>query len=138
MKVPVQLNGIHGRYATALYTAAVKTKKVDEVAGDLARIKLSIAADPKINAFLETPILSKLDKIAGVEQLLKRGKYSAETLNFFVILAENGRLDMTHKILSGFEQLISAHHGHVTVIVTSAKVFAQFNVIYSRNWMQNH
>lgn len=105
-----------------MYTAAVKTKKVDEIAGDLQRIKQFIVADPKISAFLDTPILSKLDKIAGVEQLLKKGKYSAETLNFFVILAENGRLDMTHKILTSFEQLISAHHGHVTVIVTSAKV----------------
>jgi F-type H+-transporting ATPase subunit O len=118
----VQLHGIHGRYATALYTAAVKTKKVDEIASDLARIKQFISADAKINAFLETPILSKLDKIAGVEQLLAKGKYSAETLNFFVILAENGRLDMTHKILLSFEQLISAHHGHVAVVVTSAKV----------------
>lgn len=90
----------------------------------MQRIKLFIQSDPKITSFLETPILSKIDKIAGVELLFKKGKYSPETLNFFMILAENGRLELTSKILFSFEQLISAHSGHVTVVVTSAKVIS--------------
>lgn len=40
------------------------------------------------------------------------------------LIAENGRLSQTPKILESFEQLLNAHFGDVTVTVTSAQALS--------------
>ncbi|KAJ3116404.1 ATP synthase subunit O, mitochondrial, partial [Phlyctochytrium bullatum] len=121
VQVPLVLHGIEGRYATALFTAASKTNSLDAVESDIQRIKGAIAKDAGLQTFLETPILDRTAKKEGVTSLLSKGKYSEVTTNFFNLLAENGRLDHTSKIVGSFEQLLLAHRGEVPVVVTSAK-----------------
>lgn len=38
-QLPVQVHGIEGKYAAALYTSALKTKSLDAVDKDLAQVK---------------------------------------------------------------------------------------------------
>jgi F-type H+-transporting ATPase subunit O len=83
VKVPLTLHGIEGRYATALFTAAHKKKTLDTVENELKKIKTAIEKEPKLRKFLEDPSLSRQNKKAGVEELLKGGKYSEVTKNFF-------------------------------------------------------
>ena len=42
-------------------------------------------------------------------------------LIFIALLADNGRLNQTLKIISAFQSLMIAHRGEVNVVVTSAK-----------------
>ena len=121
-KPQVELHGIHGRYATALFDSAIKLNKVDAIEADLKKIQSAIKADAKLSNFLETPIIDKSAKIEGVKKMLQKGNYTPATLNFFQLLAENGRLDQTEKIFEGYAQLLAAHRGIVKVVVTSAKV----------------
>ncbi|KAI8853132.1 OSCP/delta subunit of ATPase [Chytridium lagenaria] len=112
---------VKGRYATALFTAASKKGVLDTVEADIQKIKSVIQKDVTLQSFLETPIVGRTAKKDGVSSLLSKGKYSDITANFFSVLAENGRLDHTNKIVSSFEQLLLAHRGEIPVIVTSAK-----------------
>ncbi len=115
------LHGLDGRYATALYSAAVKKQQLDAVESELKRIQQVVEKDTKLRNFLMNPILSRDQKSEGVNMMLSQ-KYSELTKNFFQLLAENRRLDETMKIIDSFMQLMSAHRGEVNVTVTTAKV----------------
>ncbi|KAJ3059998.1 ATP synthase subunit O, mitochondrial [Podochytrium sp. JEL0797] len=121
VKIPLTLHGIDGRYATALFSAASKKNALPEVETELTKIGSVLAKDPKLQAFLETPIIDRAAKQEGIASILAAGKYSALTSNFFNVLAENGRLDQTNKVISSFAQLMTAHRGEVPVTVTSTK-----------------
>ncbi|KAI8926934.1 OSCP/delta subunit of ATPase [Entophlyctis helioformis] len=118
---PITLHGIDGRYATALYTAAVKQNLLEKVEGELKIVDSVINKDAGVKTFLESPLLDRLARKEGVKALLAQGRYSPITANFFDLLAENGRLDQTKKIISAFGQIMMAARGELNVTVTSAK-----------------
>ncbi|KAK0553193.1 ATP synthase F0 subcomplex subunit OSCP atp5 [Tilletia horrida] len=126
IKVPIQLNGLPGKYATAAYTAALRkdSKTLSKVESDVKAIQATLAGSDgaKFSAFLNNPTLAAKEKVAGIEQLLgnKDAKPDAVTKNLFTVLAENGRLSDTPKVLEGFLELMSAHRGEVTVTITTA------------------
>ncbi|KAL9940933.1 hypothetical protein V8E36_000421 [Tilletia maclaganii] len=127
IKVPIQLNGLPGKYATAAYTAALRkdAKTLQKVESDVKAIQSALASadGDKFSAFLNNPTLAAKDKTAGIEKLLghKNSQPDAITKNLFSVLAENGRLSDTPKVLEGFLELMSAHRGEVTVTVTTAQ-----------------
>ncbi|KAJ3086623.1 hypothetical protein HK100_008643, partial [Physocladia obscura] len=120
-KIPVTLHGIDGRYATALYSAASKKNALPTVEAELVKIGTFIDKDIRIQSFLETPIIDRATKKEGVAAILASGKYSELTNNLFQVLAENGRLDLSKKVISSFGTLMTAHRGEISVVVTSAK-----------------
>ncbi|KAI8915815.1 OSCP/delta subunit of ATPase [Gorgonomyces haynaldii] len=120
VQVPLALHGIDGRYATALFTAAAKKDSLPKVEGDLKQIAGLLERDPAVATFLENPLIAREKKKEGVAIILGQGKYSDLTTNFFNVLAENGRLGLTTKILSSFAELTRAARGEVAVTVTSA------------------
>ncbi|KAK9722711.1 ATP synthase F0 subcomplex subunit OSCP atp5 [Basidiobolus ranarum] len=121
IKVPLTLFGLDGRYATALFTAASKTNQLDAVEGELTKLKQVIDKSDKIQFFLENPTLNREQKKNGIDLLLGEKKVTEVTKNFFSLLAENGRLNQTSKIINSFNSLMMAHRGEVLVTVTSAK-----------------
>ncbi|GAA5911807.1 F1F0 ATP synthase subunit 5 [Sporobolomyces salmoneus] len=120
--VPIQLNGLAGKYAGALYSAAVKNDALNKVEADLKGVKASLG-DASVQDFLANPILSSSDKASGIEALLKKSSpkgASDLTKNFFQVLADNGRLYETNKVITDFLEIMSAHRGEVKVTITSA------------------
>ncbi|CAG8565441.1 4652_t:CDS:10 [Ambispora leptoticha] len=122
VQIPITLFGIEGRYATALYGAAAKNKSLETVEAELKQVKLVVENDSKLLNFLEDPSLSPANKKEGVHKVLsKQGKISDITKNFFDVLAENGRLGKSHKIIDAYLTLMTAHRGEVPVTIISAK-----------------
>jgi len=121
IKAPITLHGIDGRYATALFTAAAKKKSLDSVETELKQVRSVIDKDARILGFLEDPSLSRQQKKAGVRELLGRSKYGEVTKNLFDVLAENGRLNETPRIIESYLSLMAAYRGEVPVVITSAK-----------------
>jgi F-type H+-transporting ATPase subunit O len=124
-QVPLVLHGIDGRYATALFSAASKQKALEKVENDLNNLKTLLESDKKVAWFLETPTIDRQKKQKVVDVLLEKGKYSPIVSNFLGVLAENGRLNETEKVISAFGQLMVAVRGEVSVVVTSAKELDQ-------------
>ncbi|EGO56413.1 hypothetical protein NEUTE1DRAFT_117317 [Neurospora tetrasperma FGSC 2508] len=122
VKPPVTLFGLDGTYATALYTAAVKTNALEPTAKSISSLGNLLAKDPKLASILETPTLSPADKSAIVAELQKSVGVSNETVkNFLATLAENNRLGLLPSVVAKFSELMSAARGEVEMVVTSAQ-----------------
>jgi len=124
---PIQLHGLSGKYAGALFTAALKKSAatLSAVEKDLQGVAAAIKAEPTIQDFLANPILSSKDRSAGIDSLLAKaspkGGPSEVTKNFFEVLAANGRLYDASKVIADFLEITSAHRGEVKVIITTAQ-----------------
>ena len=119
VSLPLVLHGIDGRYATAIYSAAVRKNSLDKVADELQTLK-PFLKDPKIKYFLETPTIDRSKKLEGVKLLQKQIGLTDTVSNFLNVLAENGRLKNTEQVVNAFESIMTAHRNEVEVEVTTA------------------
>ncbi|KAL2890941.1 ATP synthase subunit 5, mitochondrial [Ceratocystis lukuohia] len=121
-KPPVAVFGLDGTYASALYTAAVKTSSLDATAKAVASLDSLFAKDSKLGTVLSAPTLSDSDKSSIITELLKAaGTSDVTTKNFLDALAENNRLNLLEGALSKFSILMAAARGEVEMTVTSAQ-----------------
>ncbi|NWH40893.1 ATPO synthase, partial [Chloropsis hardwickii] len=112
VKPPIQVYGLEGRYATALYSAASKQKKLEQVEKELTRV-WSLLKDPKLSSVVMNPHTKSSVKQKAVNDALAREKMSPITVNLMNLLAENGRLRYTPGIVSAFGKIMSAFRGEV-------------------------
>uniref|UniRef100_A0A8C8RXU1 ATP synthase peripheral stalk subunit OSCP, mitochondrial n=1 Tax=Pelusios castaneus TaxID=367368 RepID=A0A8C8RXU1_9SAUR len=124
VKPPIQVYGLEGRYATALYSAASKQKKLDQVEKELSRVTM-LLKDPKLSSIVRNPHIKSAVKQKSVNDALVKEKLSPITINFMKLLAENGRLSQTPAVISAFEKLMSAFRGEVLCSVTTANPLDQ-------------
>lgn len=59
VKAPIEVHGIEGRYAHALYSAATKSKKLDAVEKDLKKVESLLEKDKQLSAFVRDPTFKK-------------------------------------------------------------------------------
>ncbi|THD22600.1 Mitochondrial ATP synthase subunit OSCP subunit [Fasciola hepatica] len=118
---PVQVFGVEGRYATALYSAASKMKTLDAVEKDLNTIRDTLAKDARLREFCVNPSLQRATKVIEFAKVLDKLKVNPQTKNMLVTLTENGRLGLISAVLEKFAQIMSAHRGEVTCVVRTAK-----------------
>ncbi|XP_050785683.1 ATP synthase subunit O, mitochondrial [Gopherus flavomarginatus] len=119
VKPPIQVYGLEGRYATALYSAASKQKKLDQVEKELSRV-LTLLKDPKLSSVVVNPHVKSVIKQKTINDALVKEKLSPITINFMKLLAENGRLQQTPDVISAFGKIMSAYRGEVLCSVTTA------------------
>ncbi|XP_026556344.1 ATP synthase subunit O, mitochondrial [Pseudonaja textilis] len=117
---PIQIYGLEGRYATALYSAASKQKKLDQVEKELTRV-LAVMKDPKLSSIVMNPYVKTKVKQQVVNDLLLKEKMSPLTINFVKTLAENSRLPYTTGVISAFGKMMSAYRGEILCSVTTAQ-----------------
>ncbi|KAK9355399.1 OSCP/delta subunit of ATPase [Lipomyces doorenjongii] len=116
---PVQLFGVDGTYASALYTAAAKNSSLDATSKALTYLKTLLDKDADVSGILSNPALSASDKKVVVETLSK--SVSVPTVaNLLAVLAENNRLGLLSEVIEKFGTLMSAYKGEVEATITSA------------------
>ncbi|XP_035249570.1 ATP synthase subunit O, mitochondrial-like [Anguilla rostrata] len=120
VKPPIQVYGVEGRYATALFSAASKQKNLELVEKELAHVS-TLIADPKLSSIAMNPHVKRSVKQKTFSDALTREKMSPITINLINVLAENGRLKLTSDVISAFSKMMSAHRGEVTCTVTTAQ-----------------
>jgi len=122
VRPPIAVFGVDGTYASALYTAAVKSSSVDPTARALTNLGQALSKDVKLAAILSTPTLSDADKSAIVGELQKQAGISHETVkNFLETLAENNRLGILPGVCEKYTQIMSAARGEIELKITSAQ-----------------
>ena len=117
-----KLYSLQGRYATALFSAAEKTKKLKEVETEIIKVKSFILKNSEMQNFLENPTVGRDAKKETVVSMLSKQKYSDLVVNFFKAMADNGRLSESLKIINSFEQLMKDYNSEIQVIVISNQV----------------
>ncbi|KAM6291181.1 ATP synthase peripheral stalk subunit OSCP, mitochondrial [Porphyrio hochstetteri] len=120
VKPPIQVYGLEGRYATALYSAATKQNKLDQIEKELSRV-WTLLKDPKLSSIVMNPHTKSTVKQKAVNDVLAKEKMSPVTVNLMNLLAENGRLRYMPGIVSSFGKIMSAYRGEVLCTVTTAQ-----------------
>lgn len=121
VKPPIQVFGVDGRYATALYSAASKQKTLSNVEKDLLKFEDLLKTDKKLSEFVKDPAIKRRDKAESLKAVGSKISLSKETANLLVLLAENGRLGYLNNIINTFKLLMAANRGEVPCQVTTAK-----------------
>uniref|UniRef100_A0A3Q2P9A6 ATP synthase peripheral stalk subunit OSCP, mitochondrial n=1 Tax=Fundulus heteroclitus TaxID=8078 RepID=A0A3Q2P9A6_FUNHE len=124
VKPPIQVYGVEGRYATALFSAASKQKKLDQVEQELGKVSVLIK-EPKIAGIVMNPHVKRSIKQKTFHDALTKAKVSPITINLLNVLADNGRLTKTADVITAFGKMMSAHRGEVICSVTTAQPLDQ-------------
>ncbi|CAL1538375.1 unnamed protein product [Lymnaea stagnalis] len=121
VQAPVQVYGVEGRYASALYSAAAKKSKLEVVEKDLQSLQKELDKNEDLLEYLRDPSLKRLEKKRAVQSFMKDQNFSELTVNLFVTLVDNGRMNKVQQVLSTYSKLMSAHRGEVMCNVVTAK-----------------
>ncbi|CAK4032022.1 ATP synthase subunit 5, mitochondrial [Lecanosticta acicola] len=120
-KPPIELFGVDGTYASALYTAAAKSSSLDSVSKAIESLTQTFKNDARLQTILSSPTLTADDKKQIVAEIQKTTNVQDKTIgNFLNTLAENNRLSVLEGVCEKFAQLISASRGEVEMTITSA------------------
>ncbi|XP_006862665.1 PREDICTED: ATP synthase subunit O, mitochondrial [Chrysochloris asiatica] len=119
VRPPVQIYGIDGRYATALFSAASKQNKLDQVEKELVKVA-QLLKDPKVALAILNPHVKRSIKVKSINDIVAKERLSSLTSNLINLLAENGRLNNTPGVISAFSTIMSVHRGEVPCTVTTA------------------
>ncbi|TMW53119.1 hypothetical protein DOY81_001847 [Sarcophaga bullata] len=121
VKPPIQVFGLDGRYATALYSAASKTKQLDQVEKDLNAFQATLKQDKKLREHVTSPIINRKVMATALKQSADKLRWAPSTSNLLGLLADNGRLKHLDGIINAFQVIMAAHRGEVVCEVVTAK-----------------
>ncbi|XP_005921266.1 ATP synthase subunit O, mitochondrial [Haplochromis burtoni] len=127
VRPPIQVYGVEGRYATALFSAASKQNKLDQVEQELGKVS-ALIKDPKMNSVVMNPHVKRSLKQKTFNDALAKAKVSPITVNLINVLADNGRLTLTGDVINAFSKMMSAHRGEVICSVTTAQPLDEANL----------
>ena len=89
---PTQYFGIDGRYATALYSAAIKSKNLETVEKDLLKLKNTLASDARLREFCLDPTIKRHVKVQAFSDVLNKlglSKQASNMLRKLVLISPN-------------------------------------------------
>lgn len=135
-KPPIDLHGLHARYANATYVAASKGNMLETVENELAGIKLTATNSAAFKNFLENPLISRDEKEKTVSDMFS-GKVSNVTMNLMMTLAGNAKLAEAPKIADTYSQLMKAKRGEVEATIISADPLTKAQVTAVEAAMKN-
>jgi len=115
------VSGLAGRYATALFGLADQQQALDEVAGDLIKLRQMIEESPDLSRLIRSPVLSREAQARAMAALTEKAALSQTVRNFVAVVAQNRRLFALSGIIRGFLALVAERRGEVTAEVTAAQ-----------------
>ncbi|KAH8346127.1 hypothetical protein KR067_006053, partial [Drosophila pandora] len=121
VKPPVQVFGLEGRYASALYSAASKLNQLDQVEKDLTALQATIKGDKKLREYVTSPIINKKVMATALKEASQKLSFAPATGNLLGLLADNGRLKKLDTVISAYKTIMAAHRGEVVCEVVTAK-----------------
>ncbi|KAI7692647.1 ATP synthase subunit O [Sarcoptes scabiei] len=121
VRPPVPMFGIDGRYAIALYSAASKQNKLDQVDSNLKKLLELHEKDVQFKDFLFNPLVKPKEKKKILSESLK-SKLNLEelTINLLVLMAENNRMKYLPSMARLFNKTMAFSRGEMTVNVTAS------------------
>jgi len=121
IKPPIQLFGLEGRYATALYSAATKMKQVDKVESELVHLQVEMRKNANLREIMTSPIINRKVLAKSLKEASAQINYSAATSNLLSLMAENNRMRKLDGVITAFKTIMAAHRGEVVCEVITAK-----------------
>jgi len=122
------VEGMPGRYATALFELALSEGSLDAVGSDLDRFAALVAESPDLARVVRSPVFTPEEQSRAVAAVLGAANITGLAANFISLAARNRRLFAIGDMISAYRKLVAAHRGEETAQVTSAEPLSEDQV----------
>ncbi|HCK32003.1 MAG: ATP synthase F1 subunit delta [Micavibrio sp.] len=117
-------NRVALRYVTALLDSASESKAVSKIAKDLTDLGAMLKSSDDFQSLIESPVISREDKMAAVAAIAKKAKLDKLTANFLMLLGKNNRLSALPTMVALGLKEIDAREGRLTAQIDTAHVLS--------------
>ena len=111
----IELTPLARPYAKALFSSAVESNTIDEMALELKTMAMSSMTEEVINT-IENPVLSRQEVVNILLKLFEES-ISNTSKKLIEVLAENKRLNLLETIYETYQELLEAHKEQKSVEV---------------------
>lgn len=118
---PIDVSGLAGRYATALFDLAERSDAFDQVRNDLARFQAMVADSADLARVLASPVIGREDQVKAIDAVMERAAIGDLTRRFVNVVAANRRLLALGDMIRVFGALLAARRGEMTAEIVSAQ-----------------
>jgi F-type H+-transporting ATPase subunit delta len=117
----VNLSGMAGRYAIALFELALEMGSVDAVKADLDRFISLMADSADLTRLVRSPAFSSEEQVRALSPVLDCVGLRGLSAQFLLTVAANRRLFAVRDIIKAYSSLVARHRGEVAAQVTLAQ-----------------
>ena len=114
------VEGVAGRYASALFDLANETSKTSDVEGDLVKFQELLDESPDLLRVVRSPVIGSGDQSRAIAAVLNKVGIGGLTANFLKLVTANRRLFVIQDIIKVYRALSAKARGEITAEVTSA------------------
>ncbi len=114
------VEGVAGRYASALFDLANETSKTSDVEGDLVKFQELLDESPDLLRVVRSPVIGSGDQSRAIATILNKVGIGGLTANFLKLVTANRRLFVIQDIIKVYRALSAKARGEITAEVTSA------------------
>jgi F-type H+-transporting ATPase subunit delta len=114
------VEGVAGRYASALFDLAKESSKVAEVEANLVKFQSLLDMSSDLKSMVRSPVIASDDQSKALSAVLDKAGIGGLAGNFFKMIASNRRLFAVQDIIKAFRAVAAKERGEVTADVTSA------------------
>ncbi len=131
-------NRLGKTYALALYEFASNKKQLDATLTDLEGLNAAYQTSEQLTAVTTSPLVSKTELIATVNDLQKKLKFSSDFQKFCHLLAENRRLGLIPEITHAFKTHLANERGEQSIVIKSAEPLAKATLTKITKLVDDH
>lgn len=114
------VEGVAGRYASALFDLANETSKTSDVEGDLVKFQRLLDESPDLLRVVRSPVIGTEDQSRAIAAVLDKVGIGGLTANFLKLVTANRRLFVIQDIIKVYRALAAKARGEISAEVTSA------------------
>ena len=122
---PIDVSGLPGRYANALFELADERDALDTVRDDLASLQEMIREAPDLARVLTSPVIGRDEQTAAVDAVMQRAGIGELARRFVNVVARNRRLFALPGMIEVYRALLAQRRGEITAQVTSARPLSE-------------
>lgn len=116
----MNVSGIAGRYATALFDLAIDEGALDQTADDMASLGRMIADSADLHRLVRSPVIGSAAQVEAIDVVMAKAQFGSLTQKFVGLVSSNRRLFALPSMVQSFAQLMASHRGEIAGEVISA------------------
>ena len=116
----MNVSGIAGRYATALFDLAIDEGALDQTADDMASLGRMIADSADLHRLVRSPVIGSAAQLEAIDVVMAKAQFGSLTQKFVGLVSSNRRLFALPSMVQSFAQLMASHRGEIAGEVISA------------------
>lgn len=114
------VEGVAGRYASALFELANESSKISDVEKDLVTFQGLLDESPDLVRLVRSPVIAADDQARAIAVIVDRAGISGLAANFLKLVSSNRRLFVIQDIIKAYGALAAKARGEISAEVTSA------------------